>query len=108
MKDIVYFTRDLFEGLAAIKVKYPSLEFNRDDVVKYVPLLLDEAPRLFGLIARSIDKDGEWIEKQNDLVGVSKLFAIVAELNDFGAIISNFKEGWSKLKAQVVRQEPAA
>ena len=102
VKDIIHFTRDLVEGLSAIKAKYPSLEFKSEDMLQYLPLVLDEAPRLFGLLAAAIDKDREWLEKQEDLPGVSKLFAIVAEINDFGTIISNFKAGWSKLKSQVV------
>lgn len=102
VKDIIHFTRELVEGLSAIKAKYPSLEFKTEDALQYLPLLLDEAPRLFSLLARAINKDGEWIQEQNDLVGISKLFAIVAEINDFGAIISNFRQGWSKLKSQVV------
>lgn len=102
VKDIIHFTRDLVEGLSAIKAKYPSLEFKTEDMLQYLPLVLDEAPRLFGLLAASVDKDREWLENQADLVGVSKLFAIVAEINDFGVIISNFKAGWSKLKSQVV------
>ncbi len=102
VKDIIFFTRDLVDGLQAIKAKYPSMEFSKEDVFKYMPLVLDEAPRLFGLLARSVGKDCEWLENQHDLVGVSKLFAIVAEINDFGSIVSNFKAGWSKLKEQVV------
>jgi hypothetical protein len=102
VKDIIHFTRDLVEGLSAIKSKYPSLEFKAEDTLQYLPLVLDEAPRLFGLLAAAINKDREWLEKQEDLPGVSKLFAIVAEINDFGTIISNFKAGWSKLKSQVV------
>lgn len=102
VRDIIHFTRDLVEGLSAIKTKYPSLEFKNEDMLQYLPLVLDEAPRLFGLLAAAVDKDREWLEKQEDLPGVSKLFAIVAEINDFGTIISNFKAGWSKLKKQVV------
>ena len=102
VRDIIHFTRDLVEGLSAIKAKYPSLEFKNEDMLQYLPLVLDEAPRLFGLLAAAVDKDREWLEKQEDLPGVSKLFAIVAEINDFGTIISNFKAGWSKLKKQVV------
>ena len=102
VKDVIHFTRDLVEGLSAIKKKYPSLEFKPEDMLQYLPLVLDEAPRLFGLLAAAVDKEGEWLEKQSDLVGVSKLFAIVAEINDFGTIISNFKAGWSKLQAQTV------
>lgn len=103
VKDVVFFTRDLFDGLKAIKDKYPSLDFKPEDTLTYMPALLDEAPRLFGLLARSIDKNAEWLQNQRDLVGVSKLFAIVAEINDFGTIISNFRAGWSKLKSQTIR-----
>jgi hypothetical protein len=103
VKDIISFTRDLIDGLAAIKEKYPAMEFKSEDAFKYFPAILDEAPRLFGLLARSIGKDKDWLESQTDLVGVSKLFAIVAEINDFGMIISNFQEGWSKLKHQTIR-----
>ena len=102
VKDIIYFTRDLIEGLKAIKEKYPSMQFEKDDVFQFMPLVIDEAPRLIGLVARAIGKDGVWLEYQTDLVGVSELFAIVAEINDFGKIIANFKAGWSKLKAQVI------
>lgn len=103
VKDVMYFTRDLIGGLSAIKEKYPNLDFKPEDVFQYMPLVLDEAPRLFGLLARSIGKDGDWIQEQNDLAGVSELFRIVTEINDFGTIISNFKAGWSKLQAQTVR-----
>ena len=103
VKDVVFFTRDLFDGLKAIKDKYPSLDFKPEDTLAYMPALLDEAPRLFGLLARSIGKDAEWLQEQRDLVGVSKLFAVVAEINDFGTIISNFRQGWSKLKSQTIR-----
>jgi hypothetical protein len=102
VKDIIFFTRDLVDGLQVIKEKYPSMEFSNEDILKYMPLVLGEAPRLFGLLARAIDKEGEWLENQHDLVGVSKLFLKVVSINDFGAIISNFKAGWSKLKSQVV------
>ena len=103
VKDVVHFTRDLVEGLSAIKKQYPSLEFKPEEVLQYLPMVLDEAPRLFGLLASAIDKDKEWLENQSDLVGVSKLFVIVAEINDFGTIISNFRAGWGKLKSQTVR-----
>lgn len=102
VKDVIHFTRDLVEGLSAIKAKYPSLEFKTEDALQYLPLVLDEAPRLFGLLAAAVNKDGPWLEDQSDLVGVSKLFAIVAEINDFGAIVSNFKAGWSRLQSQMV------
>lgn len=101
VKDIIHFTRDLFEGLSAIKSKYPSLEFKNEDMLQYFPLLLDEAPRLINLMALAIDKDGEWLQKQN-MSAFSELFLAITELNDFGMIISNFKAGWSKLKKQVV------
>ena len=104
VKDIVFFTRDLFEGLAALKAKYPDLGSANDKttMIEYIPALLDESPRLFGLMARAVDKDREWLESCTDLVGVSELFANIVEINDFGAIISNFKRGWSKLKTQVI------
>jgi len=101
VKDIIHFTRDLVEGLSAIKAKYPSLEFKNEDMLQYFPLLLDEAPRLINLMALAIDKDGEWLQAQN-MSAFSALFLAIAELNDFGTIISNFKAGWSNLKKQVV------
>lgn len=103
VKDVVFFTRDLIEGLSTIKQKYPSLEFKQEEVLVYLPILLDEIPRIIGLIARSIGKDQEWLEAQNDLAGVSELFKIVTEINDFGTIISNFKNGWNKLQQQTIR-----
>jgi len=103
VKDIIFFTRDLIEGLSKIKEKYPSLEFKQEDLLVYFPLVVDEAPRLFGLLARAIGQEREWLEEQTDLVGVSELFTIVTEINDFGQIISNFQRGWSKLKSQTIR-----
>ena len=104
IKDVVYFTRDLFEGLGSLRKKYPEIgnDANKTTLVQYIPALLDEAPRLFGLFARAVGKDGAWLEEQTDLVGVSKLFLIVVDINDFGAIISNFRQGWSKLKTQMI------
>lgn len=107
VKDVIHFTRELVEGLGAIKKQYPSLDFKPEDILQYLPAVLDEVPRLLGLLAMSIGKDQAWLESQSDLVGVSKLFSIVAEINDFGTIISNFKEGWSKLQKQTIRASAA-
>jgi hypothetical protein len=106
MKDVIHFTRDLFEGFSKIQSKYPSLNFdtkNPAEMLKFMPLLLDEAPRLFGLFARAIEKDGTWLENQSDIGGVSELFLAITEINDFGIIISNFKAGWSNLQKMKVQ-----
>ncbi len=102
VKDVIHFTRDLIEGLNVIKKQYLSLEFKPEDVLQYLPVVLDEAPRLFGLLATAIGKDQAWLEEQKDLAGVSQLFLAITEINDFGTIISNFRAGWSKLKSQTV------
>ena len=107
VKDVIYFTRELMDGLRNIKTKYPSMEFKNEDILQYFPLVIDESPRLIGLLARAIGKEGKWLEEQTDLVGVSKLFTLVSEINDFGTIISNFRDGWSNLKKQTIRTSAA-
>ncbi len=103
IKDIMHFSRDLVEALVHFKEKYPTLAFKEEDFLLFMPIMLDEAPRLFEMMARSIGKDGTWIQEQHDLAGISELFSIIAEINDFGVIISNFKAGWSKLQKQTIR-----
>jgi hypothetical protein len=107
IRDVVYFTREIVEGLNAVKVKYPAMDFKKEDVLHYAPLVLDEVPRLFNLLARAIGKDGEWLQNQTDLVGVSNLFAVITEINDFGTILSNFRNGWSNLAKQTIRASAA-
>lgn len=108
-RDLITFSRELIGGLAKLKEKYPSLEFKQEDMLIYMPLLLDEIPRLFDLIALTLrpEKTGDWLQEQTDLVGVSDLFASVCEMNDFGAVISNFRRGWDMLKKQTIKKVSA-
>jgi hypothetical protein len=107
VKDLIFFARDIMDGMAEVKKKYPTLSFGPEDILQYFPALLDEAPRLFNLLARAVQKEGSWLESSTDLVGVSALFVVIAEINDFGTIISNFRTGWSKLQNQTIKASVA-
>lgn len=107
LKDVIFFSRDLMDGLLQIQKKHPDMKFEPQDAVQFIPALLDEAPRLVGLFARAIGKDGPWLEECHDLVGVSALFLAITEINDFGAIFSNFRAGWSKLQNQTIKASAA-
>ncbi len=102
IRHVIGFTRELMEVFKNIKEKYPEMDFKEEDVAKYLPLLLDESDRLIDLVALAINKDGEWLGKQNDLKGFSELFMKICKVNDFGAIIANFREGWSLLQKQKI------
>ncbi len=103
VKDLIYFSREIQEAFISIKKKNPNLQFKEADAAVFLPLLLSEAERLIGLFARAIGKERIWLEDQADMVGFSALFQAVTEVNDFGAIISNFMQGWSLLKTQKLK-----
>ncbi len=101
--DVIKFSRTLIDVAANIQKNYPSMEFKKEEMARYLPVLLAEVPKLIDLIAIAIDKEGEWLGKQKDLAGFSELFLAICEVNDFGAIISNFQKGWKILQTQKVR-----
>lgn len=103
VKDLVYFSREIQEAFVSIRKKNPKLEFKEAEASVFLPLLLSEAERLIGLFARAIGKERIWLEEQADVVGFSSLFQAVTEVNDFGSIISNFMQGWSRLKTQKLK-----
>jgi hypothetical protein len=103
IKEVIHFTRDIAGAFAKLQEKYPGLEISPDKAFEFLPILLDEAPRLIHLMAMSINKDGDWLSEQKDLSGASELFLAITELNDFGRIVSNFQLGWSKLKNQTIK-----
>lgn len=108
VKDLVYFSREIQEAFVSMKKKNPNLKFKENEGLILLPLLLSEAERLLGLFARAIGKDRNWLEEQVDVVGFSALFQAVTEVNDFGVIISNFMQGWSRLKTQKLKTSAVA
>ena len=100
VKDLVFFSREIQAAIVAIKEKNPNLKFKESEMAAIIPLLMQEAERLIGLLARAVGKEKIWLEEQADIVGFSALFQAVTEVNDFGAIISNFMLGWGHLKNQ--------
>lgn len=102
IREIIKFSRVFLDVAVVVQKKYPSLEFKAEDFSKFLPLMLDEVPKLIDLFAIAIGKEGEWLGNQKDLAGFSALFLAVCEVNDFGVIISNFQKGWKILKAQKI------
>lgn len=102
VRDLIFFSRELVEAAKVVNDAYPNLDFKKTNPLKYLPLLIDEVPRLIGLMARSIGKDEEWLSSQTDLTGFSELFTAICELNDFGVVIANFQRGWSVLQSQKI------
>ena len=103
VKDLVFFSRELQAAFVSIKKKNPNLKFKANEAAAIIPLLMSEAERLIGLLARAVGKEKIWLEESADMVGFSALFQAVTEVNDFGTIISNFMKGWSQLKTQKLR-----
>lgn len=108
VKDLVFFSREIQAAIIAIREKNPDLKFKESEMASIIPLLMQEAERLIGLLARAIGKEKIWLEEQVDVVGFSALFQAVTEVNDFGAIISNFMQGWGHLKNQKLQTSAKA
>ena len=102
LKDLVFFSREITDALGEIKRKNPTMEFKESNAMNLLPLFLEEAERLVGLMGRAVNKDKAWMEENLEMVDFSELFLAITEVNNFGKMISNFIMGWSHLKKQKV------
>ena len=71
--------------------------------LELIPYVMDELPALAHLIARAVEKDGDWLLEQRDIAGFTKLLEVICDLNDFTSVIKNFTHVFASLKKQAAK-----
>lgn len=85
---------------ARIRKEVPDVDIRKLSALDVMPFIWEDLYRIVPILSLAIDVEPEWLEEQNDMEGVSSLFTVITELNNFRLVFKNFTAGFTNLSNQ--------